>query len=59
MNPRLSGYISILGLVFFEPLLGIVFFESLLGIVREWRRENLQFLSIHKISNTATSGNPS
>ena len=32
MNPRLSGYISILGLVFFV-------LKSLLGITREWSRE--------------------
>ena len=32
MHPRLSGYISMLGLIFFVP-------KSLLGIVREWSRE--------------------
>ena len=32
MNPRLSGYISILSLVFFV-------LKSLLGIAREWNRE--------------------
>ena len=31
MNPRLSGYISILGLVFYV-------LKSLLGIARQWRR---------------------
>ena len=33
LNPRLSGYIYILGLVFY----GV---KSLLGIAREWSREN-------------------
>ena len=33
MNPRISGYISILGLVFFV-------LRSLLGIAREWSRKN-------------------
>ena len=33
MNSRLSGYISILGVVFYV-------LKSLLGIAREWSREN-------------------
>ena len=35
MNPRLSGYISILGLVFYV-------LKSLLGIAREWSSENFE-----------------
>ena len=48
VNPRLSGYISILGLVFY-------LLKSVLGIARQWSREKFAIL----VRNAATSASPS
>ena len=44
MTPRLSGHISILGLVFFV-------FKSLLGILRQWSREKFALLPLRLPAN--------
>ena len=48
VNPRLSGYISILGLVFY-------LLKSVLGIARKWIREKFAIF----VRNAATSASPS
>ena len=48
MNPRLSGYISMLGLVFYA-------LKSLLGIATQWSREKFAIF----VRNAATSASPS
>ena len=48
VNPRLSGYISILGLVFY-------LLKSVLGIARQWSREKFAIF----VRNAATSASPS
>ena len=48
VNPRLSGYISILGLVFY-------LLKSVLGIARKWSREKFAIF----VRNAATSASPS
>ena len=48
VNPRLSGYISILGLVFY-------LLKSVLGIARKWSREKFAIF----VRNAATSAIPS
>ena len=44
MTPRLSGHISILGLVFFV-------LKSLLGILRQWSREKFALLPLRLPAN--------
>ena len=51
MTPRLSGYISIFGLVFFVT-------KSLLGIARQWTREKLAILSLKPWSHVRILINP-
>ena len=48
VNPRLSGYISILGLVFY-------LLKSVLGIARKWSREKFAIF----VRNATTSAIPS
>ena len=48
VNPRLSGYISILGLVFY-------LLKSVLEIARQWSREKFAIF----VRNAATSASPS
>ena len=52
MNPRLSGYMSVLGLVFYV-------LKSLLGITRQLSCEKICNFCPQKISNAATSASPS
>ena len=52
MNPRLSGYISILGLVFYV-------LKSLLGIARQRSGEKFAIFVRMLASNAATSASPS
>ena len=42
MNPRLSGYISILGLVFYA-------LKSLLGIATQWSREKFKIVILGRV----------